>query len=64
MLLLFQVAGWAFIFGTELRADSSEALASLFVWTLFSLPPSVLVGWSLGTLGVGMALLERRLHRP
>ena len=64
MLLLFQVAGWAFIFGTELRADSSDALASLFLWTLFSLPPSVLVGWSLGTLGVGMALLERRLHRP
>jgi len=64
LLLLFQVAGWAFIFGAELRAESSDALAQLFVWTLCSLPPSVIVGWSLGTVGVGMALLERRLHRP
>jgi hypothetical protein len=64
MLLLFQVAGWAMIFGAELHADQTDALASLFFWTLMSLPPTVLLGWTAGTLGVGMALLERRLHRP
>lgn len=64
LLLLFQVAGWAVIFGTELHAERTGALAPLFLWTLISLPPTVLAGWTAGTLGVAMALLERRLHRP
>jgi len=64
MVWFLQAAGWTFIFGSDLHLDSSGPLGSLFVWTLLALPPTVVLCWVLGTVGVVMAMMEQRLHRP
>jgi hypothetical protein len=63
-VLLLQVFGWTLIFGARLRVDDSETLAALFFWTLVALPPTVLLCWVLGVVGVAMAVFEQKLHRP
>jgi hypothetical protein len=63
-VLLLQVLGWTFMFGARLRVQDSETLAALFVWTLVALPPTVLLCWALGVLGVAMAVVEQKLYRP
>ena len=64
LALLLQVFGWTLIFGARLRVEDSETLAALFFWTLVALPPTVLLCWILGAVGVAMAVVEQRLYRP
>lgn len=64
LVLLLQVFGWTLIFGARLHVEDSKSLAALFYWTLVALPPTVLLCWVLGAVGVAMAMVEQKLYRP
>lgn len=64
LVLILQAAGWTFVIGSDLQLSQGNPLGALFVWTLVALPPTVVLGWIVGSLGVFMALMEQRLHRP
>jgi hypothetical protein len=64
LLGLLQISGWALITGAQLGAAGAAQLGMIFIWTVVSLPPGVVAGFSAGTLGMGMAILEHRLQQP
>jgi hypothetical protein len=64
LIFVLQVVGWTFIIGSDLHLGNGDPLGMLFLWTLVALPPTVLMGWVLGSVGVFMAMMEQRLRRP
>lgn len=64
LILVLQAIGWTFIIGSDLQLGHGDPLGALFVWTLIALPPTVILGWVLGSVGVVMAMMEQRLRRP
>jgi hypothetical protein len=63
LLILLQVGGWTVVTGTQLGTTHSGELGAIFLLTLYSWPPAVLAAMAAGSIGLAMAMIEKRLER-